>query len=97
MCPSNVVQKAGEEGVGAGFRTYAPDPRQERQGPSLPAPQERPVEGWREDSRGAPWQGQPPAEVSSMDAPMLHDSVRLLYSCESRQGPRVHVGGGFTS
>ncbi len=60
-----VVQKAGEDGIGTGFRTYAQDPRQERQGPSLPSPQQRPVEGWREDSQGARWQG-PPAEVRSI-------------------------------
>ena len=62
-----VVQKAGEDGIGTGFRTYGQDPRQERQGPSLPSPQQRPVEGWREDSQGARWQGSP-AEVSNAHA-----------------------------
>ena len=61
------AQKAGEDGIGTGFRTYAQDPRQERQGPSLPLPQQRPMEGWREDSGAARWQG-PPAEVSSASA-----------------------------
>ena len=72
----HVVQKAEEDGIGTGFRTYAQDPRQERQGPSLPSPQQRPVEGWREDSQGARWQG-PPAEVSSTTAPMAYCCMKV--------------------
>ena len=71
------VQKAGEDGIGTGFRTYGQDPRQERQGPSLPSPQQRPVEGWREDSQGARWQGSP-AEVSS-----AYTNVTLCCCCKN--------------
>ena len=56
------MQKAEEDGLRSGSRPYAQDPRQERAGPSLPPPQQQPVEGWREAGEGARWQG-PAAEV----------------------------------
>ena len=59
------MQKAEESGLRAGSRAYARDPRQERAGPSLPLPQQQPLEGWREASDGARWQG-PAAEVRSL-------------------------------
>ena len=58
------MQKAEEEGLRSGSRPYAQNPRQERTGPSLPPPQQQPVEGWREAGEGARWQG-PAAEVCS--------------------------------
>lgn len=64
MGGGQLVQKAEEEGLRSGSRPYAQDPRQERAGPSLPPPQQQPVEGWREAGEGARWQG-PAAEVCS--------------------------------
>lgn len=73
------MQKAEENGIGTGFRTYGQDPRQERQGASLPSPQQRPVDDWRGDNGGVRWQGSPTEVCSSGTRHNKQAPVNLLY------------------
>ena len=77
------MQKAEEDGIGTGFRPYQ-DPRQEQRGPSLPSPQQRPVDDWRGDNGGVRWQGSPTEVCSSGTRHKKHARLTLLYSRMSK-------------